>query len=90
MKKKLLLELLNEEIPSRRKLHKALSKLSKAQGNVINDIIDICNEYGKKNQDKDIRKSLEEIEFIEDTFTEVQKQVQGCLKIRKDKESSLS
>ena len=45
-----LLELLNEEIPSRRKLREVLSKLSKAQENVINDIIDICNKYRKKNQ----------------------------------------
>ena len=47
--------------------------MSKAQENVINDIVDICNKYRKKNQDKDMRKSIKEIEFIKDAFTEVKK-----------------
>lgn len=35
---------------------------------MINGIIDICNEYRKKKQGKDITKIMEKIEFIEDTF----------------------
>lgn len=46
---------------------------------MINDIIDIYNEYRKKNQDKDVKK------FIKD-----KKQVEDCLEKRKDKESSLT
>ena len=70
--KNLLLELLNEELPDRRKLREALSELSKVQENVINDIMDICNEYRKNNQDTNVRKSVEEIEFIQDTLIEIQ------------------
>ena len=62
---------------------KSLKKLSEAQENVINDIVDICNKYRKKNQDKDVRKSIKEIEFIEDAFTEVQKNIHKVTYIKK-------
>ena len=65
--KNLLLELFDEEIPSRRKLREALSRLSKAQESVINGIINICDEYRRNNQEKNVRSSMEEIEFIENT-----------------------
>lgn len=54
------MELLDAEIPGRRKLWEALSKLSDPQENVINDIIDICNEYRRNNQDTGVGKSMEE------------------------------
>ena len=60
-----------------------------AQEDVINDIIDIFNEYRKWNQDKDVRKIMEKIEFIEDTF-QVQEQVQNYLEKTKYDESSLT
>ena len=62
----------NEEIPSRN-LREALSKSSRAQENNDNEIIGICNEYRKKNKKKITKdkKSMEEIEFTEDTFNEV-------------------
>ena len=75
----MLLELLNAEIPGGRKLREALSKLSNAQENVINDIIDICNKDRKNNQDTGVRKSMEEIEFIQDTLKEIQEQVENYL-----------
>lgn len=56
---------------------------------MINDIIDIFNEYRKWNQDKDVRKIMEKIEFIEDTF-QVQEQVQNYLEKTKYDESSLT
>lgn len=62
-----MLELFDEEIPSRRKLREALSRLSKAQESVINGIINICDEYRRNNQEKNVRSSMEEIEFIENT-----------------------
>ena len=62
-----LLELFDEEIPSRRKLREVLSRLSKAQESVINGIINICDEYRRNNQEKNVRSSMEEIEFIENT-----------------------
>ena len=71
-------------------LREALSKLSKAQENVINDIIDICNECREKNQDRCVRKSMEEIAFIEDRFTEVQEQVEDYLEKMKYEESEFS
>ena len=73
------MELLNSEIPVKRKLREALSKLSDAQENVINDIIDICNEDRKNNQDTGVRKSMEEIEFIQDMLKEIQEQVEDYL-----------
>ena len=73
------MELLNAEIPGKRKLREALSKLSDAQENVINDIIDICNEGRKNNQDTGVRKSMEEIEFIQDMLKEIQEQVEDYL-----------
>ena len=60
-----------------------------AQEDVINDIIDIFNEYRKWNQDKDVWKIMEKIEFIEDTF-QVQEQVQNYLEKTKYDESSLT
>ena len=60
-----------------------------AQEDVINDIIDIFNEYRKWNQDKDVRKIMEKIEFVEDTF-QVQEQVQNYLEKTKYDESSLT
>ena len=60
-----------------------------AQEDVINDIIDIFNEYRKWNQDKDVRKIMEKIEFIEDMF-QVQEQVQNYLEKTKYDESSLT
>ena len=60
-----------------------------AQEDVINDIIDIFNEYRKWNQDKDVRKIMEKIEFIENTF-QVQEQVQNYLEKTKYDESSLT
>ena len=59
------------------------------QEDVINDIIDIFNEYRKWNQDKDVRKIMEKIEFVEDTF-QVQEQVQNYLEKTKYDESSLT
>ena len=56
---------------------------------MINDIIDIFNEYRKWNQDKDVRKIMEKIEFIEDMF-QVQEQVQNYLEKTKYDESSLT
>ena len=50
-----LLELLNKEIPSCRKLREALSKLSKAQESVKNDFTDIYNKCREKNQDRCVR-----------------------------------
>lgn len=50
-----LLELLNKEIPSCRKLREALSKLSKAQENVINYFTDIYSKCREKNQDRCVR-----------------------------------
>ena len=73
------MELLNAEIPGKRKLREALSKLSDAQENLINDIIDICNEDRKNNQDTGVRKSMEEIEFIQDMLKEIQEQVEDYL-----------
>ena len=52
----LLLELFDKEIPNRRKLREAISRLSKAQESVVNGIIDICGEY-RRNKTK--RKMLE-------------------------------
>ena len=46
---------------------------------MINDIIDICNEDRKNNQDTGVRKSMEEIEFIQDTLKEIQEQVENYL-----------
>ena len=60
-----------------------------AQEDVINDIIDIFNEYRKWNQDKDFRKIMEKIEFIEDTI-QVQEQVHNYLEKTKYDESSLT
>ena len=62
----LLLELFDKEIPNRRKLREALSRLSKAQESVINGIIDICGEYRRNNQEKNVR-SMEKIKAIENT-----------------------
>ena len=62
----LLLELFDKEIPNRRKLREALSRLSKAQESVINGIIDICGEYSRNNQEKNVR-SMEKIKAIENT-----------------------
>ena len=60
------MELFNTEIPSRKKLREALSRLSKAQENV-KSIIDISNKYRRKKQEKDIRKCSEEREVIKNT-----------------------
>ena len=60
-----------------------------AQEDVINDIIDIFNEYRKWNEDKDVRKIMEKIEFIEDTI-QVQEQVHNYLEKTKYDESSLT
>ena len=87
--KNLLLQLFDEEIPSRRKLREAISKLSKAHEIVISGIVDICEEYRRKNQEKEIRKSMEDIEVIERTFNEVQERVENYLEERKYEESSL-
>ena len=62
----LLLEVFDKEIPNRRKLREALSRLSKAQESVINGIIDICGEYRRNNQEKNVR-SMEKIKAIENT-----------------------
>ena len=45
-----LLELFDEEIPSRRKLREVLSRLSKAQESVLNGIINIWDKYRRNNQ----------------------------------------
>ena len=60
----LLLELFDKEIPNRRKLREAISRLSKAQESVVNAIIDICGEYRRNNQEKNVR-SMEKIKAIE-------------------------
>ena len=60
----LLLELFDKEIPNRRKLREAISRLSKAQESVVNGIIDICGEYRRNNQEKNVR-SMEKIKAIE-------------------------
>ena len=39
--------------------------------------------YRKNNQHKSVRKSMEEIEFTENTFTEVQEQIEDYLETRK-------
>lgn len=61
------MELFNTEIPCRKKLREALSRLSKAQENVVKSIIDISNKYRRKKQEKDIRKCSEEREVIKNT-----------------------
>ena len=43
--------------------------------------------YRKNNQHKSVRKSMEEIEFTENTFTEVQEQSEDYLETRKYAES---
>lgn len=43
--------------------------------------------YRKNNQHKSVRKSMEEIEFTENTFTEVQEQIEDYLETRKYAES---
>ena len=60
----LLLELFDKEIPNRRKLREAISRLSKVQESVVNGIIDICGEYRRNNQEKNVR-SMEKIKAIE-------------------------
>ena len=88
--KNFFLEFFDEEILSRRKLQEGLSRLSKAQESVINSIIDICDEYRRNNQDKNVRRSMEEIEFIENTFAEIEEWVEDYLEKRKYEESSLA
>ena len=88
--KNVFLEFFDEEILSRRKLQEGLSRLSKAQESVINSIIDICDEYRRNNQDKNVRRKMKEIEFIENTFAEIEERVEDYLDKRKYEESSLA
>ena len=85
----LLLELFDKEIPNRRKLREAISRLSKAQESVANGIIDICGEYRRNNQEKNVR-SMEKIKAIENTFAEIEERVEDYLEKRKYEESSLA
>ena len=85
----LLLELFDKEIPNRRKLREAISRLSKAQESVVNGIIDICGEYRRNNQEKNVR-SMEKIKAIENTFAEIEERVEDYLEKRKYEESSLA
>ena len=85
----LLLELFDKEIPNRRKLREAISRLSKAQESVVNGIIDICREYRRNNQEKNVR-SMEKIKAIENTFAEIEERVEDYLEKRKYEESSLA
>ena len=85
----LLLELFDKEIPNRRKLREAISRLSKAQESVVNGIIDICGEYRRNNQEKNVR-SMEKIKAIENTFAEIEERVEAYLEKRKYEESSLA
>ena len=57
---------------SRKKLGETLSSLSKAQESVINGIIHICDQYRRNNQEKNVRRSMEETEFIDNTFAEIE------------------
>ena len=77
----LLLELFDKEIPNRRKLREAISRLSKAQESVVNGIIDICGEYRRNNQEKNVR-SMEKIKAIENTFAEIEERVEDYLEKR--------
>ena len=81
----LLLELFDKEIPNRRKLREAISRLSKAQESVVNGIIDICGEYRRNNQEKNVR-SMEKIKAIENTFAEIEERVEDYLEKRKYEE----
>ena len=85
----LLLELFDKEIPNRRKLREAISRLSKAQESVVNGIIDICGEYRRNNQEKNVR-SMEKIKAIENTFAEIEERVEDYLEKRTYEESSLA
>ena len=85
----LLLELFDKEIPNRRKLREAISRLSKAQESVVNGIIDICGEYRRNNQEKNVR-SMEKIKAIENIFAEIEERVEDYLEKRKYEESSLA
>ena len=85
----LLLELFDKEIPNRRKLWEAISRLSKAQESVVNGIIDICGEYRRYNQEKNVR-SMGKIKAIENTFAEIEERVEDYLEKRKYEESSLA
>ena len=85
----LLLELFDKEIPNRRKLREAISRLSKAQESVVNGIINICGEYRRNNQEKNVR-SMEKIKAIENTFAEIEERVEDYLEKRKYEESSLA
>ena len=85
----LLLELFDKEIPNRRKLREAISRLSKAQESVVNGSIDICGEYRRNNQEKNVR-SMEKIKAIENIFAEIEERVEDYLEKRKYEESSLA
>ena len=73
---------------SRKKLGETLSSLSKAQESVINGIIHICDQYRRNNQEKNVRRSMEETEFIDNTFAEIEERVEDYLEKRKHEESS--
>lgn len=74
-----MLNLLDSDLPSRGELCKARERLINLQEPLINCLLSLSAEYKKANDIKQLSKTEEEIEMIEDSFENCQDRVQDYL-----------
>ena len=81
--------LLEEDLPSRRKVREVCNKLSCLQENVIADLVKLSNVYQKSKDSKKVKNILDEMEYIEEMFQTVQQRADEYLDERKYEQSSV-
>ncbi|XP_061172483.1 uncharacterized protein LOC133181859 [Saccostrea echinata] len=85
-----LLNLLDRGLPSRRELRTARQKLIDLQEPVMNYLLSLSAEYKKASDTKNLIKTNQEIEFIEESFENCQERVHDYLDARRSEASSIN
>jgi len=85
-----LLQLLEEDLPSRSQVREAREKLTKQLDRVMEDLEALSTTYEKRQDTVNVSKLSQEIERIEEEFTDAQNRTQEYLDSRKDELSSIA
>lgn len=85
-----LLQLLEEDLPSRTQIREAREKLDKQLDKVMGDLEALSTAYEKRQDTANVRKLSQEVERIAEEFTDTQNRTQEYLDSRKDELSSIA